>query len=76
MILGLKCVEGEVPFTELHNFYKYILSSVQNFGVTSQQVLGLLLYPELTVPIVDIFKVYESPFCCFHYRIDESDYPI
>ncbi|KAF8812054.1 hypothetical protein BYT27DRAFT_7088237 [Phlegmacium glaucopus] len=60
VILGLKSVEDEAPFTELDNLYKHILSSVQDFGLTSR-VLGLLLYPELPIPIVDLFQVIRSP---------------
>jgi hypothetical protein len=62
VILGLKGVEDEAPFTELDNLYKHILSSVQNFGLTSR-VLGLLLYPELPNRIVaiDLLQVIGSP---------------
>ncbi|KAF8812077.1 hypothetical protein BYT27DRAFT_7208025 [Phlegmacium glaucopus] len=60
VILGLKSVEDEAPFTELDNLYKHILSSVQDFGLTSR-VLGLLLYVELPFPIIGLFKIITSP---------------
>jgi hypothetical protein len=60
VILGLKCIEDETPFTELDNLYKHILSSVQDFSLTSR-VLGILLYPEVPVQICKLFEVITSP---------------
>jgi hypothetical protein len=61
VILGLKSVEDETPFAELDHLYRHILSSVQDFSLTSR-VLGFLLYSELHTTIFgDVFEVFMSP---------------